>query len=813
MNSSYRVFAALGIAAVVSLGGESSLQAQEATLSEIIVTAQKRAQNLQEVPIAITAVSSEDLADRNGYNLQQVTQLVPGLQFSLEGADVNIILRGSRGGGTSLYQDGMLRLASSQFQAGFTDTSRLEVTRGPAGTLNGRNSYAGAVNVVTNPPEFDATRFGFDATATNNSGLRTEFFVNHPFSDSIAVRLSAYRDRRDGVIKNLIQPSNSLQDRNDDYVRLQVGFKPSERLSGVLRLANWKGGGNGSGDYGVSVRGVPINPLTGNTTAGYTSPGIVVPRVGVACNDPSVDPNTASPIGAPGSAPPLQGGIPAAGPCNQAADPGPFSITRNGVHIRDIRQKEINGEVNWEFSDSVRLRGLFSHVEYSEYRQADGDYGPSGGRVLSPTNPDNQNPGGNLPGLITINEHYDNSYTEELQLLSNGKSRIQWVVGTFLLQNNAFDAFDFAWENQTPGQPGIVRTPRQFNTNPQTLHCCGGPDSAFIWYFPLYNVLNSKSLYGDAVYSVNDSLRVLGGIRYTRDAVKGTSKFYTLDGNDNPSVDKETFSKVTWRAGLEYDVAPGHLLYFTASTGFIAGGANPGGIKPFGEQNNRSYEIGSKNMFLDGTLRVNVDAYLVKYNNLLVSFFDPATSLTTAFNAGSSKANGIELEARWQPINNLHLGLAAAYTHSYYGDFLFGAEATLVDGQDLPAQYGPGAKGFIAKGLATRNAPKYQVNTSIDYDIGLGNYGVLSPGVDVTAVGKYKTRDAPLFYAVQDSYVRADLRVGWHLPGTPWSANAFMTNVGNKAIRIFSTPNQGGIIYDQYQDPRIFGVRFSYRTQ
>ena len=171
MNSSYRVFAALGIAAVVSLGGESSLQAQEATLSEIIVTAQKRAQNLQEVPIAITAVSSEDLADRNGYNLQQVTQLVPGLQFSLEGADVNIILRGSRGGGTSLYQDGMLRLASSQFQAGFTDTSRLEVTRGPAGTLNGRNSYAGAVNVVTNPPEFDATRFGFDATATDRKSV------------------------------------------------------------------------------------------------------------------------------------------------------------------------------------------------------------------------------------------------------------------------------------------------------------------------------------------------------------------------------------------------------------------------------------------------------------------------------------------------------------------------------------------------------------------------------------------------------------------------------------------------------------------
>lgn len=795
------------------------LAADEDGLQEIVVTAQKREQNLQTVPIAVTAVTSEDLAEHNVFDAQQMTYLVPGMQFSLEGEDVNIFMRGNPGTGTptassgtvTLYQDGILRQVTSQFQAVFTDISRVEVARGPQGTLSGRNAFAGSINVVTNAPEFGVTRFGFDANVYNYSGNREELFFNLPIGDAVALRLSAYRERQDGVIENLQNPANSLQDRNNDYARLQIGFKPLDNLNGVVRLVDWKGGGNGSGDFGVSVRGVPINPLTGNTTAGVTSPGIIVPRLGVSCSDPSVDPNTASEIGAPGSSPPLQGGIPGAGPCNTPSDAGPYSINRNGVHIRDISQKEINGEFNWDVTSGIRLRALLSYVHYSEYRQADGDYGPSGGMVLSPTNPDNLNPGGAFPGLISINEDYERTRTEELQLLSTGESKLQWVLGGFLEQNRSWNAFDFAFTNPTAGSVPIARTPYNFNTNPETLQCCGGPASDFIWYFPVDTNLHSVSAYGDATFSVADAWRLIGGARYTRDHVVGTSYFYTLDGANNPTTDDEVFSHTTWRAGLQHDLNSNDMLYFTAATGFIAGGANPGGAAPYQPQTNQSYELGSKNLLLDGKLRLNADIYYVKYNKLLVSYFNPATSLTTATNAGDSTAKGLELEMQWQPSKDLRVRGVASALHSRYGDFNFGPSALVYDGEDLPAKYGAGAKGFVANGLTTRNAPKWQANGSVDYDLHLGDYGILTPGFDLTYVSRYRTWAQPYFFAYQSSYVQGNLRADWHMPGVNWSAELYCTNIGNKAVRVFTTLNQGGIIYDQYQDPRIYGIRFHYR--
>jgi iron complex outermembrane recepter protein len=815
-----RIFPAVSAAILATLAiSNASRAVADDTLQEIVVTAQKRAENLQSVPISVTALTSEDLEEHNVFDAQQITYLVPGMQFSLEGEDVNIFMRGNPGTGTptassgtvTLYQDGIVRQVTSQFQAAFTDIARVEVERGPQGTLSGRNAFAGSLNVVTNAPEYGVTKFGFDANLYNYSGNREEFFANVPIGDWLAFRLSAYRERQDGVMVNLQNPDNSLQDRNNDYARLQVGFKPADSFSGLLRFAYWSGGGNGSGDYGASVRGIPINPLTGNTTAGVTSPYVVVNRLGVSCSDPSVDPATASEIGAPGSAPPLQGGIPGAGPCNTPADRGPYSIDQNGVHIRDIQQHEINGEFNWDFASNMRARVLLGYNNYSEYRQDDGDYGPSGGEILAPTNPDNLNPGGPFPGLISINEDYERTRTQELQLLSTGQTRLQWVVGGFFEQNRSWNAFDFAFTNPTPGTIPIARTPYRFNTNPQTLRCCGGAASDFIWYFPVDTTLNSMSGYGDATFSVIDGWRIIAGARYTRDHVVGTSYFYTLDGANNPTTDDEVFGHATWRAGLQHDLTSNNMLYFTASTGFIAGGANPGGAAPYRPQTNDSYELGSKNQFLGGTLRLNADVYYVQYKDLLVSNFNPATSLTTAQNAGDSHAAGVEIESEWQPVKELRLRTVASWLHSRYGNFLFGPSALVYDGENLPASYGAGAKGFLADGVSTRNAPEWQINESGSYDIPLGSYGVITPGFDLLYVSQYRTWAQPYAFAYQNSYVEGNLRASWRYPSSNWAFDVYCNNVGDKAVRVFTTLNQGGIIYDQYQDPRMYGIRFHYR--
>ena len=211
--------------------------------------------------------------------------------------------------------------------------------------------------------------------------------------------------------------------------------------------------------------------------------------------------------------------------------------------------------------------------------------------------------------------------------------------------------------------------------------------------------------------------------------------------------------------------------------------------------------------------RLNVDVYYVKYDNLLVSYFNPANSVTTAANAGNSRAYGLELESLWQVDLDLRFRGVLSALNSEYGNFVLGPSALLYDGQNLPASYGPGAKGFAADGVTTRNAPKWQANTTTTYDIHLGDYGVLTPAVDLTYVSFYRTHDSPLGFAYQNAYWQTNLRLGWQPVNSPWSVDLYVTNLENEAIRVFTTPNQGGIIYDQYQDPRIYGIRFSYRMK
>ena len=111
----------------------------------------------------------------------------------------------------------------------------------------------------------------------------------------------------------------------------------------------------------------------------------------------------------------------------------------------------------------------------------------------------------------------------------------------------------------------------------------------------------------------------------------------------------------------------------------------------------------------------------------------------------------------------------------------------------------------------TRNTPTWQVNGSIDYDVHLGDFGTVTPATDLTYVTKYRTWAQPYAFAYQDGYWQTNLRATWRRANSDWSIDFYMNNVQNKAIRVFTTLNGSGIIYDQYQDPRIYGIRFHYR--
>ncbi|MEQ8689322.1 MAG: TonB-dependent receptor, partial [Pseudomonadales bacterium] len=625
------VLSAMVAAAVVAVA-PAHAQNEGAVIEEVIVTAQKREQSLQDVSLAITAVGERQLMTNNVVDMSRLDVLVPGLTFGRAGPDARPSIRGAATGGVvngsdpvmAFYLDGVYQSRPSQLMSAFFDVERVEVLRGPQGTLFGRNSYGGALNVISRQPEIGNFDAGIDTTISNESGMRVQGFMNVPLSETAALRLSAFRDRRDGLVRNTFNPDDSLNDRNDDYVRAQLLLEPSERLSLTLKGSYWNGGGNGMGDFGYSVPGVPINPATGNTSA---LTGIIEPRVGFNPTDPSFNPLTTGVADAP-----AQGGLIAAGPMT-AADQGPYRISRDFDHVRDVKQTTFGVDLSWDATDSVTVRGIFGYSDFEEYRQVDGDYSSNIVNPLAPANPTSANPGGSnpLPSLVSINSTTQETYSAELQFISTHTGPFQWVVGAFYLNDQPDDTFIYAVEDAGPAP----RTPLG-----DTLF-----EGGFTWDFPFSLETESYAAYVDANYALTENLRVLGGARYTRDTRKGFSTFI-IDPND-PGLIFETpfdleFDKPTWKLGLEYDLAGRDtMLYSTISTGFLAGNGTASGDS-LDEQTVTAYEIGAKNTFLDGRMKLNLSAFYNKYEEIVVSSINPETLLTASTNGGDAEAMGLE---------------------------------------------------------------------------------------------------------------------------------------------------------------------------
>ncbi len=247
---------ATGLALLLTLYAPQPALAQEGVLEEITVTAQRREQSRQDVSVAVTAVSGSQLNALGIYDLTRLETLAPGLQFGQSGNDPRPAMRGARTQqveandvAVAFYTDGIYRPRHGQALAGFVDVSRVEVLRGPQGTLFGRNSLGGLVHVISNKPDFDETSYGFSLTGGDYSQVRAEGYYNVPFSDTTALRLAGVRETRDPYVENeLLGDSGGLKDADNTYLRGQLAFNPSDTVDVLLRDEYWKDDYNGNCD-------------------------------------------------------------------------------------------------------------------------------------------------------------------------------------------------------------------------------------------------------------------------------------------------------------------------------------------------------------------------------------------------------------------------------------------------------------------------------------------------------------------------------------------------------------------------------------
>ena len=731
--------ASAAFAGAMAIGTPSLAQAQAAPAEEaeaggvtdIIVTAQRREESLQDVPLSIVALGAEEIRNAGVTEASRLEQLAPGLRLGRSGADPRPAIRGihteSIQGNAdpriAFYIDEIYQSRTSQTSVPFVDLERVEVQKGPQGTLFGRNSYGGNIAISTAKPT-DKFEGGFDVTYGSYDRMMVNGHINLPLSESLAVRFAGNYERRDGFIKSVTAPGFADQDdKNQFYLRGSLRWAPVDsNIEVILRASHWSDDSKGNGTFNAKAIGQFLDPAlvtapggtlnVGGATFtfpngfnGRTFQGQFFPFA--TFRDGLVD-VTINNV-------PLDIGYPVL---------GPYKVLNDAPSRQRIKSTQISAVINYDISDSVRLRSITGYNHFDAVRSTDNDGTPANFGI----------------GYFLTK---DKAFSQELQIQSKGDSPLQYTIGGYYLNDQVPDGFfsqrarGYSTAGALAGAAGTGSYPLYFGSNFTVLPSSGGATlnlvdlgggrfgpspSAFIGanasdaFNPLSYAKNvSYASYGQVSYTVADRLTLTGGLRYTIDkkdlrsalatpglALGGGYLVYqpsldfnrTCDGvtaadassTATPSAvaqalttrcGKNTFKYFTYRLAADYKISDDVLIYASYSTGKHSGGfsyspiTNSAGqpLPPYGTEGVEAFEAGLKGTFLDRRLQFNLAAFYNIYSNLQVqtSFANPLVPnsvITLLSNGAKSKAPGIDLSIIAYPAPKLRLNVAVNYLHA-----------------------------------------------------------------------------------------------------------------------------------------------------
>jgi iron complex outermembrane receptor protein len=666
-----------GCAAFVGLSCASAAAMAQAapgegqTLSEIVVTAQKREQSLQDVPIAITALGHEALQTNRVTNVQDLNNLAPNLtvrtsaggigipSFSMRGITSYGVVPGSEKE-ISIYVDGVYIGSTRGSVFDFPDIERIEVLRGPQGTLFGRNATAGAISVTTRNPS-GQWRLRQEVSGGNYGQFRNRTLIDFPQWGPFSASVGYLHDQREGDIKNLgagttwtypglshgepeVQTSpKRLGDKNLNAVLASVRFEPNDRFN-ILYKFDWS--------------------MNKGTPEGVAAIG--------------VDPSLAGIIGLSSVKPPL--------------DPSgkrPKYVNNAFDTLNRARNWGQNVTATLQATDNVTIKNILAY----RYSYAYGNYEYTGLGGL--------NLGGNPIEIFSLsNLAINKQWSDELQVTYQSKF-LTLTTGAMYFNLSSYAGGPFAGPGATfannvqgliPG--GVLPT-----FNPQI-------GAAFNWS-------TSKAVYAQGEFHVTSQLDLIAGYRLTADDKRG--EFY------NPELLSFTYSNTrpSYTAGVNYKPVSDILLYAKYSTGFVSGGQVAD--VSFLPETVESWELGLKGDYLEHRLRTNVALFNAKYKDIQspqagVNVDRPDLS-TVIVDLGDERARGFEAEITALPIRGLTLTGSVGYTDVKYTRFTDAAREAFGDAviDDFPVTNLPRWTGLL--GASYESEPVYKdalVRLSVD---------------------------------------------------------------------------------------------------
>jgi iron complex outermembrane recepter protein len=714
--------------------------ATDSQLVEIVVTAQRRTENLQDVPISALVVGGAQLADQNLNNLQDLSQTMPSVHVSAAGATSDMYIRGI-GSGTQQSFDQSVGTFIDDIYHGrarnsinnFFDLERIEILKGPQSTFFGNNAIAGALNIVTNKPTDT-----FEASARALYGMYGQYAfegaVSGPINNVLSVRVAGLIDGDSGWIKN-INTNEYEPGEYNDAARVTFAFKPSQDFDATLKIE--ASSNRQRGDLYLQVVDCPPPPpfKAGAFCATALSQHLPTYTIGDIGNEEA-----------------------------DAAGGGTFlsnveSVLTMNYHQWDHTFSSVTGYYKYNYTQNLDLSAtplaLATIVAPEQYYQVSQEF-----RVASPTDQTIEY----LAGAYFQTDHLD------------------------YLQGANFPFLDGPIEGIPPFAPLIPYLP---------------VSQAFMFSQPehIYSLFGSASWNITDQWKLTAGLRATSDEKsYSRTVAYGTgTQVYggfvplpptvaplagallgTPPGTQSGSA---TDRALMPSAKLQYQIDPKAMLYFSYARGFKAGGFNGSdttGIAaniPYQPEHVNAYELGLKSQWLNDTLLFNLDVFRSDYTNLQVVVeegYTTGTSFAVVRNAAASRSQGIEYEGQWVASEHFRLTTDITYLDSHYVDYPNAAPSALQQAEGLAAQ--------SLSGRQTEYAPLWSGTVTGSFTVKLPNEYRITADIMPYFTSAYYQIASEDAAGRQPEYVRLDARLSLESPDRHLALDLIGKNLTNRQI-------------------------------
>ncbi|MEH6594117.1 MAG: TonB-dependent receptor [Colwellia polaris] len=789
VTSKKLVKSVIALAIVNACISQSAIAAEEKNteatdkIERIMVTANRHSQDLQEVSSSITALGADDVERAGIIDITGLQQVVPGLKVGSSGGEVRPAMRGARtnevgvaGTGIAeqivgIFQDGIYVPTTTAGMGAFVDIERIEVLRGPQGTLYGRNTFAGSINVITNRPNMDEVEGNIKITTGSYNRSAYEGVLNIPLADNLATRIVVASDRHDGFIENhvIAGPSDDLREKNSFYARSITRYEPSDSFNATFRLDYSKKDANSEAIWGYQqIAGYSLtetSPGVYNPNATVT-PGHIYQRDDVERNDE-----------------------------------GPYDVYRNAMSLDKQEAFSATAILEW-YTDSADFKWTSNYSELSGKQFYDNDYSDGGLDFVGGF--------GRQDDQKTI--------STELQVSSNHEGPLQWIAGLYYFDQEA----DWEWLSSTDttgnGVADSVVVPSWGNPDhdPHTsdsiavfgqlryelsddLRLVGGlrynkdeksftgdtipdwDDSAVLWKAALeFDKNDDLMLYASAATGIRT-----GGANDSRVVSRGADPLY-----DNEEV-------MSYEIGMKSTLLDGDMRLNISAF-----------INEYDDVKAQLFAVACSDTTTTDTVLECVEAGATQ-------------SFEYYENGGGIDTKGIELDMQWYPIDNLAVtGTFTWLDAEFSDDYAVGNDqlrpllglGNFEGRQDINDNNSQ----FSFAGWSPAMAPEYTVGLAANYEFGLSNGGALIPHVQITYSDEYYAFDVNTPETKVDAHAIVDARLTW-LINDDVQVDFFVKNLTDEEVLTRAVVHSQIVdaqpinsVQANWNDPRTWGASLKY---